>query len=216
MPRVIVGGTDNGEGERLERINRPMGLFNIATTDELSQIRRAAAGDHAAFAALMLRYEMRIHVYLRQMVGDTELASDLTQETFLAAYQALSRWEPPPDTTARTHDLLSPWLYRIATNRALSLLRSQAAQKSPADQSPIRGAATLEDVVVGRELLRAALRTLDDDDATCLVLHYVAGERYGEIATRLGVSSEAVRKRVGRALSALRKAYTALETEAQS
>ena len=196
-----------------------MGLSDIASADELSQIRRATTGDHTAFAALMRRYEQRIHGYLRQMVGDAETASDLTQETFLAAYRALSRWQPPPETAAgttavRTTDLLSPWLYRIATNRALSLLRTQAAHSRTPPQSPTSGGASLEDMVIGRELLRAALNTLDDDDTVCLVLHYVAGERYGEIATRLNLSSEAVRKRVGRALTALRRAYAALETEA--
>lgn len=192
-----------------------MGLSNIASADELSQIRRATTGDHAAFAALVRRYEQRIHGYLRQMVGDAETASDLTQETFLAAYRALSRWQPPPETALHAVDPLSPWLYRIATNRALSLLRSQAAHNWTPQPPPTSGGASLEDTVIGREILRAALNTLDDDDAACLVLHYVAGERYGEIATRLNLSSEAVRKRVGRALSALRRAYAALETEAE-
>jgi RNA polymerase sigma-70 factor (ECF subfamily) len=191
-----------------------MGLSDIASADELSQIRRAAMGDHTAFAALVRRYEQRIHAYLRQMVGDAETASDLTQETFLAAYRALARWQPPPETAPQPTDPLSPWLYRIATNRALSLLRSQAAHNRTPQQPPTRGDASLEDTVIGRELLRAALNTLDDDDAACLALHYVAGERYGEIASRLNLSSEAVRKRVGRALTALRRAYTALETEA--
>ena len=67
---------------------------------------------------------------------------------------------------------------------------------------------------MGRALLRAALETLDEDDAACLVLHYVAGKRYGEIAAQLNLSSEAVRKRVGRALTALRRAYAAMESEA--
>ncbi|HEY7976514.1 MAG TPA: sigma-70 family RNA polymerase sigma factor [Ktedonobacterales bacterium] len=196
-----------------------MGLSDIASADELSQIHRATTGDHAAFAALVRRYEQRIHGYLRQMVGDAETASDLTQETFLAAYRALARWQPPPETaagtTTRATDLLSPWLYRIATNRALSLLRSQATHSRTPQQPLTSGGSSLEDTVIGRELLRAALNTLDDDDTVCLVLHYVAGERYGEIATRLNLSSEAVRKRVGRALTALRRAYAALETEAQ-
>ena len=192
-----------------------MGLSDIASADELSQIHRATTGDHAAFAALVRRYEQRIHGYLRQMVGDAETASDLTQETFLAAYRALSRWQPPPETTTHATDLLSPWLYRIATNRALSLLRTQATHRRTPQQPLTSGGASLEDMVIGRELLRAALNTLDDDDAACLVLHYVAGERYGEIATRLNLSSEAVRKRVGRALTALSRAYAALETEAQ-
>lgn len=192
-----------------------MGLSNIASTDELRLIRRTVAGDHAAFAALMQRYEQRIRTYLRQMMGDAELANDLTQETFLAAYQALSRWQPPSGPTERPSDLLSPWLYRIATNRAISALRRQGTSARAAHQPVMSGTTSLEDSVIGRELLRAALRTLDDDDAACLVLHYVAGERYDEIATRLGISSEATRKRVGRALSALRTAYTLLETEAQ-
>jgi len=192
-----------------------MGMSDIATADELSQIRRAARGDHAAFALLVRRYEARIVTYLRQMVGDADLASDLAQETFLAAYQALPRWQPPPDLAARTTDLLSPWLYRIATNHAISALRRQAMLARRAPGAPTRASSSLEDAVIGRELLRAALATLDEDDAACLVLHYVAGERYGEIAARLGISSEAVRKRVGRSLSSLRRAYAALETEAQ-
>jgi len=48
-----------------------MGLSNIAATDELSLIQRAAGGDHNAFATLMRRYEPRIHSYLRQMASAT-------------------------------------------------------------------------------------------------------------------------------------------------
>ena len=191
-----------------------MGVSETAAADELSLIQRAAGGDHAAFAALMRRYEPRIQRYLRQMVGDTELAGDLTQETFLAASRALARWQPPPEAALQASDPLSPWLHRIATNRALSALRSQAVSRrappAPASDPP----ASVEDVAVGRALLRAALETLDEDDAACLVLHYVAGERYGEIAAQLNLSSEAVRKRVGRALTALRRVYAAMESEA--
>ncbi|HEX5441862.1 MAG TPA: sigma-70 family RNA polymerase sigma factor [Ktedonobacterales bacterium] len=193
-------------------------MSDIAAADELGQIRRAATGDHAAFALLVRRYEARIVIYLRQTVGDADLASDLAQETFLAAYQALPRWQPPPDLAnppSRTTDLLSPWLYRIATNHAISTLRRQTMSARRTPVSAARASFSLEDAVIGRELLRAALATLDEDDAACLVLHYVAGERYGEIAARLGISSEAVRKRVGRALSSLRQAYAAMETGEQ-
>ncbi len=191
-----------------------MGLSETAAADELGLIRRATGGDHAAFATLMRRYESRIQRYLRQMVGEAELAGDLTQETFLAAYRALARWRPPPETAPQTADPLSPWLYRIATNRALSALRSQAVSRRAPPAPTSEGIASVEDAAVGRALLRAALETLDEDDAACLVLHYVAGERYGEIAARLNLSSEAVRKRVGRALTALRRVYAAMESEA--
>jgi RNA polymerase sigma-70 factor (ECF subfamily) len=191
-----------------------MGLSETAAADELGLIRRATGGDHAAFTTLMRRYESRIQRYLRQMVGEAELAGDLTQETFLAAYRALARWRPPPETAPQTSDPLSPWLYRIATNRALSALRSQAVSRRASPAPASEGIASVEDAAVGRALLRAALETLDEDDAACLVLHYVAGERYGEIAARLNLSSEAVRKRVGRALTALRRVYAAMESEA--
>jgi len=48
-----------------------MGLSNIAATDELSLIQRAAGGDHNAFATLMRRYEPPTHSYLRQMASAT-------------------------------------------------------------------------------------------------------------------------------------------------
>jgi RNA polymerase sigma factor (sigma-70 family) len=74
---------------------------------------------------------------------------------------------------------------------------------------------SLEDRYVQRELLDAALRSLAPEEGACLVLHVVAGERYAEIGARLGMSSEAVRKRVARGITALREAYRALDVEAR-
>ena len=203
-----------------------------ASAGELALIGRAAAGDHAAFHLLVLAYEPRLLAYLSQMLGDMETARDLAQETFLAAYRALPRWRPPdhapatppprdarpPEASESSMSLLSPWLYRIATNRALSWLRSQppevrAEEAAPAQVAWTAEAASLEERYAARELLRAALRQLTEDDAACLVLHFVAGERYAEIGERLGMSGEAVRKRIARALVALRAAYQRLDAE---
>src|SRR5262245_26559729 len=71
-----------------------------------------------------------------------------------------------------------------------------------------------EERYAARELLQRALRHLSEQDAACLVLHYVAGERYGEVALRLGLTGEAVRKRVSRGLRALGAASAALDPEA--
>lgn len=181
--------------------------------DELDLIARAARGDHDAFRDLVVRYEGRLITYLTQMLGDVESARDCAQDTFVAAYHALPRWHPPPVPSLTP---LAPWLYRIATNRALSLLRQPAlniwADVSEALALPQREP-PVEEHVIARELLRQALRALSDEDAACLVLHYVAGERYGEIAARLGMTGEAVRKRVARGLVALRAAYLALDAE---
>ncbi len=214
------GGMDEG---------RKQGLGELDERNELAVIQRAAAGDHAAFRLLVVGYESRLLAYLTHMLGDAEAARDVAQETFLAAYRALPRWRPLEHQPGGGLDfpggsaeggglsLLSPWLYRIATNRALSLLRSrpimshstEAAQHEPAHARHD----VLEERVAARELLMAALRQLSEEDAACLVLHFVAGERYGEIGERLGLSSEAVRKRVSRALDALRTAYRALDVE---
>jgi RNA polymerase sigma-70 factor, ECF subfamily len=206
----------NGAGGMVERVAETY-------DDELAVATRAARGDHAAFGALVRTYEPRLLAYLVQMLGDQEAARDVAQETFLAAYRALPRWRPPDDTHADTGHPLSPWLYRIATNKALSLLRSHTGQTGVVAATGIPIGYLGSEAITGgfeeryaaRELLQGALRQLSEDDAACLVLHYVAGERYSEIAARLDMTSEAVRKRVSRGLTALRAAYAALDSEAR-
>lgn len=197
----------------------------LEAMDELSLIGRAARGGHDAFRLIVLAYEARLLAYLTQMLGDAETARDVAQETFLAAYRALPRWQPPASHNspgsrasgagnAEMAHPLSPWLYRIATNRALSLLRGRpATPRLDAGAGPPEPATPLDERMAARDLLRGALRQLSEEDAACLVLHFVAGERYAEIAARLGLSNEAVRKRVSRALVALRAAYRALDVE---
>lgn len=181
---------------------------------EVALARRAAHGDEDAFQEIVAHYEGRLLAFLMQMLGDLETARDVLQETLLAAFRALAHWQPPPD-----HDHpLAPWLYRIATNRALSALRAEAGSSQHMTTRITTEAAhptapAWEDSFVARELVRQALKSLAADDAACLVLHFVAGERYGEIADRLGLTSEAVRKRVARGLVALRAAYAALDVE---
>ena len=220
--------------------------------EELALIQRAANGDHEAFRQLVVAYEPRLLAYLTQMLGDPESARDIAQETFIAVFHALPRWQlsAPANSfnyqgnlfadqpieneniignESSTAHPLAPWLYRIATNHALSLIRKQTVRLKVHIQQPdtaawqksaighaepvARGEASLEDRYVARELLQRALSRLSGADAACLVLHFVEGERYGEIATRLGLTSEAVRKRVARALTTLRQVYAAMDTE---
>lgn len=205
--------------------NGSIGSNELAHEGELILIRQAALGDHEAFRSLVVSYEARLLTYLTQMLGDPDNARDVAQETFVAIFHALPRWQPPA-ITAENHNVahpLAPWLYRIATNRALSLLRKQAvrvrvhghhfATALRQGQGDAIIQESFEDRYIAHDLLREALRHLSEEDAACLVMHFVSGERYTEIAAQLGLTSEAVRKRVARALVALRKAYHDLDTE---
>jgi RNA polymerase sigma-70 factor (ECF subfamily) len=84
---------------------------------------RARAGDQAAFAELIEPYRRELQVHAYRMLGSVADAEDTLQESLLAAWRGLERFE------ARAS--LRTWLYRIATNRALNMIRS--ASRRPAE-----------------------------------------------------------------------------------
>jgi RNA polymerase sigma-70 factor (TIGR02960 family) len=89
-------------------------------------LARARAGDEAAFRALTdpFQHELQVHIY--RVVGSTQDAEDLLQETLLAAWRGLGEFEGRASVRA--------WLYRIATNRSLDALR---ARRRRADNRPL-------------------------------------------------------------------------------
>jgi RNA polymerase sigma-70 factor (TIGR02960 family) len=76
---------------------------------------RARAGDQAAFRELTDRYRRELHLHIYRIVGSTQDAEDLLQETLLAAWRGLDQFEGRASVRS--------WLYRIATNRSLDSLR---------------------------------------------------------------------------------------------
>src|SRR5579883_2986781 len=152
------------------------------------------------FAALYEKYRRPIHSYIYRLLGSQEDANDVTQEVFIRAY---SSWNELYD-----HQNLSPWLYRIATNLCVDLLRRRKriswwplARRRPADQQfePIAE----EDAsylppdsggipeVFERDHIRLALASLPEDYAIVLVLSAAQGLPYHEIATIIGISPNA-------------------------
>jgi uncharacterized protein YeaO (DUF488 family) len=77
-------------------------------------LARAAAGDENAFRDLTDRYRRELQLHIYRIVGSTQDAEDLLQETLLAAWRGLDRFEGRASVRA--------WLYRIATNRSLDAL----------------------------------------------------------------------------------------------
>ena len=78
-------------------------------------LKRAQAGDEAAFAELVAPHRRELHVHAYRILGSVQDAEDLLQETLLAAWRGLDQFEQ--------RSSLRAWLYRIATNRCLNALR---------------------------------------------------------------------------------------------
>jgi RNA polymerase sigma factor (sigma-70 family) len=144
--------------------------------------RLAAAGHERAFTVMYKRYHQPLYRYCRSILRDDSDAQDALQSTFAAAFAALARGQR--DAPIR------PWLFRIAHNEAISLLRRR---RPTADLSAASGAwtASTEDQVAERTELRTLLHDLDrltERQRSALVMRELSGLSHEEIATALGTS----------------------------
>jgi RNA polymerase sigma-70 factor (ECF subfamily) len=164
----------------------------------------ARRGDPDAFEVIVREFQPRLYRFLYGLVGDAELASDLTQDTFLAAYRAI------PNTSADLN--LTGWLFQIARNFARSHWRRRrlpawvpffGGEDDPppeAEGPPVMGP---EGEVVERQTVAAALRCLQPLDRECLLL-CADGFSYGEIVEITGLTLPAIKGRIFRARRDLR------------
>ena len=177
-------------------------------------------GDEAAFAELVRRYRNQITNYVYRMTNDYETAVDLAQETFLRVFRAADRYQ--------TTYAFSTYIYRIATNLAISELRrrkrrrlvslatffqgrdgstEEPAELDPRDLCPLQDAALVEGE--RREAVARAISTLPEKYRAPLVLRDVEGRSYDEIAGILEMSEGTVKSRINRARSFLRDKLSA-------
>ena len=163
-------------------------------------------GDSKAWEDVVLQYQMPLSRYLYNMVTDKELARELTQDTFLEAYQAM------PKTAGELN--LKAWLYRIATNNAIQVLRRRKliSWVPWAEEMTIPGETDhIEDSLAQRELVRSALDKLPVKYRTVLLLHDDQGFNCQETGKMLNISLDASKKRLARARGMFRDAYEMLE-----
>ena len=147
--------------------------------------------------ALVLEYQTKLARYLRRMVGDAEVALDLTQEVFLSAYRML-RADP-------RRELSAGWLYRAATNAGISFLRRKKILRMlPLDREIDRSAWRVDERSAASVDLQAALGRLAPEQSAALLLTSYAGYSSAEAAAILGTTPDAVRQRVCRAMRVLR------------
>jgi RNA polymerase sigma factor (sigma-70 family) len=169
-------------------------LLRLAGDDRLvEQIRR---GSEAAFEVAFERHAPAILAFCRHMLGSPEEGEDAVQHTFAAAYRDLQRG-------GEREIALRPWLFTIARNRCLSVLRSRREQ--PLGDREI-ATAGLADQVERRAELRELLRDvreLPDDQRAALLLAEAGGLAQADIAAVVGCEVARVKALVYRARSAL-------------
>jgi RNA polymerase sigma-70 factor, ECF subfamily len=180
-------------------------ISNETPDDESPLVRAAQAGDGRAFAEIVRRYQRAMYRVAYGFVRSPADADDVAQETFVRAYQALGRF--------RVGEPLYPWLARIASNTALSLLRRrrrkpetplepllEAGQQWGTDDDPADRVASAEQA----RHLREAMAELKPEHQAVLVLRVVEDLSYDEIAKALAVPAGTVMSRLSRARAELK------------
>lgn len=168
---------------------------------------RTLAGDTGAFETLVLRYERPIYNHLLRMVRRPEDAEDLTQETFLNALRGLAGYKPGQP--------FRPWLYRIATNAAITALRRRGPLLVSLEESAEQGYEPAEPLAetpaekLGREQmmaqLEAAVASLPAESAALIHLRYREGMTFEEIGGICGRKPGTVAVALHRLRERLRK-----------
>lgn len=181
-----------------------LSLLRLQPDDRLVRLTRD--GHAPAFAALVDRYERELVRYATRLVGPGR-AEDAVQQTFVNAHRVLSE---------RTDEVIGdvrPWLYRIAHNAALNLLRGDADGFSLDDPAAAGGTVPAQDDVARAAESRARLAATFDVIAAlpapqrdALLLRELEGRSHEEIAAALGVTPGAARQHLMRARSAVRAA----------
>jgi RNA polymerase sigma factor (sigma-70 family) len=185
------------------RTFRSKRLLALAGDERLvEQIRR---GNECAFEVAFERYGTGILGFCRHMLGSREEAEDAVQHTFAAAFNDLQRDD-------ERQIALKPWLYTIARNRCLSLLRARREQTAVLEEIPTDG---LHEQVESRAELRELLgdlRELPDEQRAALLLAEAADLSHAEVAGVLGCEVARVKALVFRARSGLIERREARET----
>jgi RNA polymerase sigma-70 factor (ECF subfamily) len=171
---------------------------------------RAAAGDQAAFRALVVQYRRRVFGVALRMLGDAAEADDLAQDVFVTLFRSLKGF--------RAESRLSTWIYRVTRNHCLNRIKylDRRGRRSTVSSTGEEGQDVLERVrsadpgpgrlaqaSEGTRRLEEALRALPVDQREVVVLREVEELSYEEIMAVTGLAEGTVKSRLHRARAAL-------------
>jgi RNA polymerase sigma-70 factor (ECF subfamily) len=184
-------------------------------TAEAEFIERLKRGEAAAFEELVAERSGEIYGLLFRLTENADEARDLTQETFLRAFQNIGRFRGEAD--------LRTWIYRIAINQArnrwrwwrrrrrdstVSLDETQRESNQPVIATLIEPSENPEQQTLTHErdlALRAALQRLSRPYRETVILRDIEGFTYEEIAATLGINVGTVKSRLARGRQELRR-----------
>lgn len=173
------------------------------TETELDLIALAQRGDRQAFGELVRRHREGVINVVYRMCGDVNLAEDAAQEAFIRAWQHLHSYRP--------RSLFRNWVYRIATNAALDVLRREREAVDidglPLEASDEGPEATVEGKEQG-ERVRQAVLALPPASRAVLILREYEGLAYQEIADTLNIPIGTVMSRLNYARDRLRESLS--------
>ncbi len=181
---------------------------------DIQLIHLTLNGDDAAFTELVEKYQKQVHALVWRKIGDFHIAEEITQDTFLKAYQKLA--------SLKKSQSFSSWLYVIAANCCSSWLRKKQLRKQLLEDKDIAhpDKATYSEYVLEenerittetqRDVVKKLLAKLGESERTVVTLHYFGEMSCSEIGAFLGVSTNTVKSRLRRAQQRLQKEKTVI------
>ncbi len=172
---------------------------------DAAAVEHARGGNADAFRVLVDRHSRAVFRLAYRMTGNEHDAEDMVQETFLRAYKQLGKFDGRAG--------FGTWLYRIASNCSVDLIRARKKREERTVEAPVDGLRSRE---AGPErltqsleisgILGSAMNELSATERTAFVLRHYEGLGMDEIGGVLGVEANAAKHSVFRAVQKLRRA----------
>ena len=177
----------------------------MQSKDDSQLIYNILSGDDAAFSSLIQKYQKSVHILVWQKIGDFHLAEEITQDTFLIAYQKLA--------TLKNPRALASWLYRIATRQCIVFYRKKEKQiqtqfLEDTNRKHIKEITYSQYIAQEqariatesqRNSLKKLLARLPKTERTVITLHYFQDMTCQEISQYLDVSVSTIKSHLHRA-----------------
>ena len=183
--------------------------------NDIELIQNTLAGDDSAFSKLVRKYQKSVHALAWREIGDFHIAEEITQDTFLQAYNKLSTLKDP--------NLFAGWLHVIANRRCIAWLRKKRVVMQSLDLTCeevlektayayyIAEQRELASAERRREIVESLLEKLPESQRKTIILHYLGEMSCQAISKLLGVSLNTVKSRLNRARNRLKQEELGLQ-----